>query len=47
MNRILEWLGINPQPTVKALGGTSEYANSDTIATSDRTLVKVASASNE
>lgn len=41
MNRFLDWLGITPQPTVKALGGKSDFANSDTLPP-----VEVSSASN-
>lgn len=45
MNRLLDWLGIAPQPMVKTLGASSEYANSDTISSGDRSL-EVRSASN-
>lgn len=41
IHRFLDWLGINPQPTVKALGGKSDFANSDTLPP-----VEVSSASN-
>lgn len=46
MNRFLEWLGIAPPQTVKALGSNSEYANSDTISTTSREI-EVKSAAHE
>jgi hypothetical protein len=36
--QFLEWIGLTPQPQVKALGTQSEFMNSDTVSTAARTI---------
>jgi hypothetical protein len=38
LRQFLEWVGLAPQPQVKALGTQSEYVNSDTVSTASRTI---------